>query len=107
MVMHILLAEENQQLAAAISGRLKQQSFDVQHERDGNAALRAIAAEPPDLLLLELKLPGLHGIELVKKLRQSPRTSKLPVVVVTGYYKGEKFQTAAKTLGIHQYFCPR
>jgi CheY-like chemotaxis protein/tetratricopeptide (TPR) repeat protein len=103
MAMRILLAEENQQLAAAISGRLKQQGFDVQHESDGIAALRAIAAEPPDLLLIELKLPGLHGIELVKKLRQSQRTSKLPVVVVTGYYKGEKFQTAAKTLGIHHY----
>ena len=103
MAMRILLAEENLQLAAAISGRLKQQGFDVQHECDGIAALRAIAAEPPDLLLIELKLPSLHGIELVKKLRQSPRTSKLPVVVVTGYYKGEKFQTAARTLGIHHY----
>lgn len=85
MAMRILLAEENLQLAAAISGRLKQQGFDVQHECDGIAALRAIAAEPPDLLLIELKLPSLPGIELVKKLRQSPRTIKLPVVVVTGY----------------------
>lgn len=103
MAMRILLAEENQQLATAITARLKQQGFEVQHVRDGVAALRAIAAEPPDLLLVELKLTGLHGIELVKKLRQSPRTSKLPVVVVTGYYKGEKFQTAAKALGIHHY----
>jgi len=103
MAMRILLAEENLQLAAAISGRLKQQGFDVQHECDGIAALRAIAAEPTDLLLIELKLPSLYGIEPVKKLRQSPRTSKLPVVVVTGYYKGEKFQTAARTLGIHHY----
>ena len=103
MAMRILLAEENLQQAAAISGRLKQQGFDVQHECDGIAALRAIAAEPPDLLLIELKLPSLHGIELVKKLRQSPRTNKLPIVVATGYYKDEKFQTAAKTLGIHHY----
>ncbi len=41
MAMRILLAEENQQLAAAISVRLKQQGFDVQHESDGIAALRA------------------------------------------------------------------
>jgi CheY-like chemotaxis protein/tetratricopeptide (TPR) repeat protein len=103
MAMRILLAEENLQLATAIATRLKQQGFHVQHESDGIATLRAIATEPPDLLLIELKLAGLHGIELVKKLRQSPRTSKLPVVVLTGYYKGEKFQTAAKTLGIHHY----
>jgi CheY-like chemotaxis protein/tetratricopeptide (TPR) repeat protein len=103
MAKRILLAEENQQLAAAISGRLKQQGFDVSHESDGVATLRSIATAPPDLLLIELKLPGLHGIELVKKLRQSPRTSKLPVVVVTGFYKGEKFHTAARALGIHHY----
>ena len=103
MAKRILLAEGNQQLAAAIGERLKQQGLDVEYANDGIAALRAIAAEPPDLLLLELKLPGLHGIELIKKLRQSPRSGKLPVIVMTGFYKGEKFQNAAKALGIHHY----
>lgn len=103
MVKRILLAEGNQQLATAIVDRLKQQGFNVEHASDGIAALRTIAVEPPDLLLLELKLTGLHGIELIKKLRQSPRTSKLPVIVLTGFYKGEKFQTAAKALGIRHY----
>ncbi len=103
MAKRILLAEENQSLATAIIKRLKQQGFDVQHENDGIAALRTIASELPDLLLLELKLPGLHGIELIKKLRQSPRTNKLPVIVLTGFYKGEKFQTAAKALGVRHY----
>ncbi len=103
MTKRILLAEENQQLAATIVERLTQQGFDVQHASDGIAALRAIAAEPPDLLLLELKLPGLHGIELIKKLGQSPRTDKLPVIVLTGCYKGEKFQAAAKALGVRHY----
>lgn len=103
MVKRILLAEENQQLAATISERLKRHGFHVHHAGDGIAALRAIATEPPDLLLLELKLPGLHGIELIKKLRQSPRTEQLPVIVLTGYYKGDKFQAAASTLGVSHY----
>ena len=103
MAKRILLTEENQQLAATIVERLKQQGFDVQHASDGVAALRAIVSEPPDLLLLELKLPGLHGIDLIKKLRQSPRTSKLPVIVMTGFYKGERFHTAARALGVHHY----
>ena len=103
MAKRILLTEQNQQLAAAIGERLKQHGFDVQYASDGINALRLIATEPPDLLLLELKLTGLHGIELIKKLRQSPRTSKLPIIVLTGFYKGEKFQTAAKALGIRHY----
>ncbi len=103
MAKRILLTEENPQLATAIADRLRQQGFAVDHESDGIAALRAIAAAPPDLLLLELKLPGLHGIELIKKLRQSPRTKDLPVIVLTGYYKGEKFQNAAKAHGVVHY----
>jgi len=103
MAKRILLVDENQKLAAAIAGRLKQEGFTVQYEKDGISALRAIATAPPDMLLLELKLQGLHGIELIKKLRQSPKTNQLPVVVLTGFYKGEKFQTAAKTVGVSHY----
>ena len=103
MAKRILLVDENQKLASAISGRLKQQGFSVLYEKDGISAMRTIASEPPDMLLLELKLAGLHGIELIKKLRQSPRTNKLPVVVLTGFYKGEKFQTAAKAIGVQEY----
>ena len=71
----ILLAEDNQQLATTIATLLERQGFDVVCQADGISALKAIAANPPDLLLLDLKLPGLHGIELLKKLRQSPRTA--------------------------------
>jgi len=103
MAKRILLVEENQQLAAAIVDRLKPLGFDVSHVGDGITALRTIVADPPDLLLLELKLPGLHGIELIKKLAQSPRTVQLPVIVLTGVYKGERFQAAAKALGVRHY----
>jgi len=103
MAQRILLIDENQPLAAAIADRLQQQGFEVLLEQDSIAALRAIAADPPDLLLLELKLSGLHGIELIKKLRQSPRTRNLPIIVLTGFYKGEKFHAAARAHGIRHY----
>ncbi|MGW8313755.1 MAG: response regulator [Desulfuromonadales bacterium] len=99
----ILLVEENLQLAVSIIERLKPLDIEIRHARDGISALREVVADPPDLLLLELKLPGLHGVELIKKLRQSPRTGNLPVIVLTGFYKGEKFQAAAKTLGVRHY----
>ena len=95
----ILLVEENLQLAVSIIERLKPLDIEIRHARDGISALREVVADPPDLVLLELKLPGLHGVELIKKLRQSPRTGNLPVIVLTGFYRGEKFQAAAKVLG--------
>lgn len=103
MAKRILLAEDNQQLAVAIAERLKLKGFDVQHLSNGIDALHTLATAPPDLLLLELKLPGLHGIELIRKLRQSQGTSELPVIILTGFYKGEKFRAAARALGIVHY----
>lgn len=103
MAKRILLTEPNQRLAEAIAGRLREKGLLVAHVRDGVTALKAIAADPPDLLLLEPKLPGLHGDELIKKIRQSQHTAKLPVIVLTGHYKGEKFRAAAKALGVRHY----
>jgi CheY-like chemotaxis protein/tetratricopeptide (TPR) repeat protein len=91
MAKRILLAEENPVLAAAVIEKLSQHGFAVQHEKNGIAALRAIAA------------PGLSGVELVKKLRQSPRTDKLPIIVLTNAYKGEELQRCMKTLDIQHY----
>ncbi len=54
-------------------------------------------------MLLELKLSGLHGIELIKKLRQSERTRDLPVIVLTGFYKDEKYRKAVDALGVRHY----
>ncbi len=103
MAKRILLTEDNQHLAATIAELLKRQGLEVEQQGDGIAALKSISASPPDLLLLDLKLPGLHGIELLKKLRRSPRTAKLPVIIITGAYRGEKFHSAAKALGVGHY----
>lgn len=99
----ILIAEDHQPLAESLLQLLKGRGYQAEHAADGIAALRAIAAAPPDLLLLDLKLPGLHGVDLLKKLRQSPRTGGLPVIIVTGVYKGAQYQQAAAALGVRHY----
>ena len=99
----VLLAEDNDQLAGAIEALLTRQGLTVERAGDGVEALGRIAESPPDLLLLDLKLPRLHGIELLKKLRQNPRTSALPVVIITGAYRGDPYVRAAKALGVSAY----
>ena len=103
MTQRILIAEDHQPLADSLVHLLKGRGYQPEHAADGIAALRAVAAAPPDLLILDLKLPGLHGVELLKKLRQSPRTAQLPVVIVTGVYKGDQYRQAAAALGVTQY----
>lgn len=103
MAQRILIAEDHQPLAESLLGLLKGRGYQAEHAADGITALRAIATAPPDLLLLDLKLPGLHGIELLKKLRQSPRTAQLPVIIVSGVYKGDQYRQAVAALQVHHY----
>lgn len=103
MGQRILIAEDNQSLALNISQLLSRQGFVVEHQADGGSALRAIATHPPHLLLLDLKLPGLHGLDLLKKLRQSPRTNHLPVIIISGISKDEPLSRAARALGVSHY----
>lgn len=99
----VLLAEDNDQLAAAIEALLTRSGMIVERAGDGVEALGKLAQAPPDLLLLDLKLPRLHGIELLRKLRKSPRTSNLPVIITTGAYRGEPYARVARELGVSAY----
>ncbi|AMV71105.1 hypothetical protein JCM30471_29260 [Desulfuromonas carbonis] len=103
MAITILIAEDNESVAKAVGGLLERNGFAVTRAADGVTALGMIVRTPPDLLLLDLKLPGLHGVELLKKLRQSPRTRDLPVVVISGIYRGDRYVQAARALGVSHY----
>ena len=51
----------------------------------GAEALAAVAAEPPDVVLLDLDMPGINGLEVCRSIKSSPETSMVPVVIVTAY----------------------
>jgi len=57
--------------------------FNVTRYGDGEEALRGIAATKPDLVLLDIWLPGLDGIEVLNRLRGDPATARIPVVALT------------------------
>jgi len=103
MGIRILIAEDNQQLAESLKILFTRRGFACDIATDGVSALTSIVRQRPDLLLLDLRLPGLHGIELLKKLRQSDKTRDLPVIISSGAYKGEKYVQAAHKLGVRHY----
>ena len=80
----ILLVEDDGDLARLYRGVLRMSGFDAVHAADGWSALRAIEAEPPDLIVLDIHLPGLRGDELLKELSERPETRQIPAIVVTG-----------------------
>jgi CheY-like chemotaxis protein len=103
MAKTILIAEDNDSVAAPLEQLLQKSGYDTRRAVDGVDALQRIVAQPPDLLLLDLKMPRLHGVELLKKLRQSDKTKALPVVIMTGVYRGDSNIAAARALGVDTY----
>lgn len=77
----ILLVEDNADLAAGIDYNLRLEGYDVCVEEDGQAALDRAAAWSPDLVLLDLTLPGLDGYQVLQALRQRQR--RVPVIILT------------------------
>jgi len=99
----ILIAEDNATIAETLAMLLRRAGLQVDHAADGATALTRLLNTPPDLLLLDLRLPRLHGIELLKKLRLSEKTRTLPVIIMSGVYRGEKHRAAAGRLGVTTY----
>ena len=66
-----------------LEAKLKREYFDVLTASDGYEALEVIEREMPDLVLLDVMMPGMDGFEVCEKIKQNPKTSHLPVVMVT------------------------
>jgi CheY-like chemotaxis protein/tetratricopeptide (TPR) repeat protein len=103
MAARIVLAEDNGQLAQALSRFLMSQGHEVTVAGTGLQALQALTAGKTDLLVLDLRLPELSGIDLLQKLRRTPQGEKLPVLIMTGVFKGERYAEAARRLGVRHY----
>jgi len=80
----ILLVEDDADLARLYRSVLRMAGFEALHVTDGWSALRAIDDDRPDLIVLDIHLPGLRGDELLYELSQRPETRQIPAIVVTG-----------------------
>jgi putative two-component system response regulator len=80
----VLIVEDDQQNARLLKRILTADGFDADIVHDGTAALSAIAANPPDLVLLDWMLPGLTGLEVCQRLKSERATRLIPVIILTG-----------------------
>ena len=92
---HILVVDDETDLVDLISYNLKKEGFSVDSALDGETALTKIRKGRYDLVVLDLMLPGIQGIELCRILRNDPKTESLPVIMLTA--KGEEVD---KILGL-------
>jgi len=81
----ILIAEDDDDHRIALKLMLKLSKFDVLEARDGQEAVDSVRRERPDLVLMDLSLPGVDGLQATRELREDAEFSRLPIIFVTGY----------------------
>jgi adenylate cyclase len=86
----ILVVDETPQNIRVLEAILGPRGYAVIHAASGLEALRTVAADPPDLVLLDLVMPAMNGLEVCRRLRDDPATLLLPVVMITASGEQEK-----------------
>ncbi len=84
----ILVVDDEPDIVALISYNLKKAGFAVSSASDGEEALASVREGRFDLIVLDLMLPGIHGMELCRILRANPKTAHVPIIMLTA--KGEE-----------------
>ncbi len=80
----VFVVDDDPAMVEAVIAVLGHDGFDVDGASDAAAALRAVLRMPPDLLVLDVSMPGLTGWEICDILRRQPATAAMPVLFLTG-----------------------
>jgi two-component system phosphate regulon response regulator PhoB len=84
----ILVVEDDHDIAQLLAITMKKAGLEVAISENGSEALTLIRRHPPDLLILDLMLPGMDGFEVCKEMKREPRTAAVPVLILTA--RGEE-----------------
>ena len=79
----ILAVDDEQDIVELLSYNLSREGFEVTTATDGEEALKKIRAKSFDLVILDLMMPGIQGMELCRILRNDPKTKNLPIIMLT------------------------
>ena len=81
--MHILVIDDEADLVELVLYNLRKEGFSVDSASDGESALKKVRKGTYDLLILDLMLPGIQGTDLCRILRNDPKTSSVPIIMLT------------------------
>jgi len=93
---NILLVEDNEVNRRLAGFLLRSQGYQVREATTALAAFEMLDKERPDLIVMDIQLPGIDGLEATRKLKEQPATADIPVIAVTSYaMKGDREKALA------------
>ncbi|MEQ8319077.1 MAG: response regulator [Rhodospirillales bacterium] len=92
----ILLAEDEANILTSLTFLLEREGYAVSVETEGPKVLASALSSPPDVLVLDVMLPEMDGYEILRRLRATPNTRELPVLMLTAKGQREDRETALK-----------
>ena len=98
----IMIVEDHPTMREAMRMVLEHEGFEIREAGDGQAALAMVRERPPDLLFLDLNIPGTSGAEVLRVLKSDPDTADVRVIIVTA--TGEEGRDYVLSLGADEYF---
>lgn len=98
----ILIIEDDKFLRELIVKKLNEQGFTTLEAVDGEEGLKKSREEKPDLILLDLILPGIDGFEVLSRLKQDPETKSIPIIILSNLGQKEDIERGLK-LGAFDY----
>jgi CheY-like chemotaxis protein len=93
---HILIVDDNPTNLKLVAYLMKAKGFEVDTAADADGAMAAIRARPPQLVLMDLQMPGVDGLELTRRLKRDTATAHIIIIAVTAYaMKGDQEKAVA------------
>jgi DNA-binding response OmpR family regulator len=92
----ILIIEDDRFLRELIAKKLKNEGYEVAEAIDGEEGLKRIKEEKPDLVLLDLILPGIDGFEVLAKAKEDPNIAQIPVIILSNLGQREEVERGLK-----------
>ena len=102
MTKKVLIVDDEKDIIKVVLHRIKGQGYDVITALTGEEALEKVKQEIPDLILLDLRLPGISGGEVCEKLKSDERYKHIPIIFLTAS-ESANFETKCKQWGAESY----
>jgi two-component system, cell cycle response regulator DivK len=81
----VLLVEDNEFNRKIVRDLLARQPYDLVEAHDGEAGVAAARREKPNVIIMDIQLPKISGLEATRQIRAEPETAKIPIIVVTSF----------------------